>query len=145
MINIQRSPSSNNIFAFIFKWTNNFSLIAPTFITFVCSDKYFSIVSILALKFATIWWSCGALLSFQIQTTFCNLKNFNLIKNFRKLFSKIFTLCNGRISTCHQTVITSTIVAAVFDTCSEIMSLIKKIYRYFFFRHKFCYVLNPES
>ena len=96
---IKRSPSSNNIFAIIFKWTNNFSLIAPAFITFIRSDENFSIVSILALKFATIWWSCGALLSFQIQTTF---------------------FCNGRVSTCYQTIITSTIVAAIFDTCSEI-------------------------
>ena len=69
---IKRSPSSNNIFAIIFKWTNNFSLIAPTFITFIRSDENFSIVSILALKFASIWRTCGALLTFQVQTTFCN-------------------------------------------------------------------------
>lgn len=69
---IKRSPSSNNIFAIIFKWTNNFSLIAPAFITFIRSDKNFSIVSILALKFASIWRTCGALLTFQVQTTFCN-------------------------------------------------------------------------
>ena len=69
---IKRSPSSNNIFAIIFKWTDNFSLIAPAFITFIRSDENFSIVSILALKFASIWRTCGALLTFQVQTTFCN-------------------------------------------------------------------------
>ena len=69
---IKRSPSSNNIFAIIFKWTDNFSLIAPAFITFIRSDENFSIVSILALKFASIWRTCGALFTFQVQTTFCN-------------------------------------------------------------------------